>query len=144
VYEGGIRVPYIARWPGRIKAGSASEHISAFWDFLPTCCELIGVEPPVDIDGISMLPVLLGQPAEQKKHEYLYWELTGQQAIRMGKWKALHLKPGRKIELYDLDKDVGESHDLAQENPELVAKISEMFRTVRTESDVFPLPKAKS
>ena len=144
VYEGGIRVPYIARWPGRIKAGSTSEHVSAFWDFLPTCCELIGREPPADIDGISILPALLGQPARQKEHEYLYWELSGQQAIRMGKWKALRLRPDRKIELYDLDKDVGESHDLAQENLELLAKISEMFRTVRTESDVFPLPKAKS
>jgi len=144
VYEGGIRVPYIARWPGRIKAGSTSDHVSAFWDFLPTCCELIGAEPPADIDGISMLPTLLGQPQRQKKHECLYWELSGQQAIRMGKWKALRLKPDRKIELYDLDKDVSESHDLAQENPELLAKMSQMFETVRTESDVFPLAKAKS
>ncbi len=79
------------------------------------------------------------------KHEYLYWELNGQQAIRMGKWKALHLKPDRKIELYDLDKDVAESHDLAQENPDLVAKMDEMFKTARTESDIFPLrKKAKS
>ncbi len=144
VYEGGIRVPYIARWPGRIKAGSTSEHVSAFWDFMPTCCELIGIEPPADIDGISMLPTLLGQPARQKEHEYLYWELNGQQAIRMSKWKALRLKPDRKIELYDLEKDISESHDLAQENPELVAKMNEMLETVRTESDAFPLAKAKS
>jgi len=145
VYEGGFRVPYIARWPGRIKAGTKSDHISAFWDFLPTCCELIGVEPPPGIDGISMLPTLLGQPQRQKKHEYLYWELNGQQAIRMGKWKVLRLKPDAKIQLYDLEQDVAESHDLAQENPELVAKMDEMLKTVRTESDVFPLrKKAKS
>lgn len=144
VYEGGFRVPYIARWPGRIKPGGTSEHISAFWDFLPTCCELIGVEPPPDIDGISMLPTLLGQPQQQKKHEYLYWELNGQQAIRMGKWKALRPKPDAKIELYDLDADVGEAHDLAQENPKLVAKMDEMFAAVRTESDAFPLRKGKS
>jgi len=106
VYEGGIRVPYIARWPGRIKAAGTSNHISAFWDFLPTCCELTGKGPPQDIDGISMLPALLGRDQEQKKHEYMYWELRGQQAIRMGKWKALRLKPGRKIELYDLDSDI--------------------------------------
>ena len=144
VYEGGIRVPYIARWPKRIKAGTTSDHISAFWDLLPTCCELIGVEPPADIDGISMLPTLLGQPARQKKHEYMYWELSGQQAIRMGKWKALRLKPNAKVQLYDLETDIGESHDLAEEKPELLAKMSEMFKTVRTESDVFPLVKAKS
>jgi len=91
-----------------------------------------------------MLPTLLGQPTQQKEHEYLYWELNGQQAIRMGKWKALRLKPNAKVELYDLDADIGESHDLAQEKPDFVAKMSEMFKTVRTESDVFPLTKAKS
>ncbi|MBN2594056.1 MAG: hypothetical protein JXA81_11155, partial [Sedimentisphaerales bacterium] len=144
VYEGGIRVPYIARWPGRIKAGSTSNHISAFWDFLPTCCELIGVEPPQDVDGISMLPTLLGQDQRQKKHEYLYWELRGQQAIRMGNWKGLRLKPDRKTELYDLENDIAESKDLADENPEIVAKVAEIFRTGRTESEVFPLPKVKS
>jgi arylsulfatase A-like enzyme len=143
VYEGGIRVPFIARWPGQIKAGTTSTLISAFWDFLPTCCELIGVEPPPDIDGISMLPTLLGQPEQQKKHKYLYWELNGQQAIRMGKWKALRLKPDRKIQLYNLDKDIGESHDMAEENPELVAKMDEMFKIVRTESDVFPLRRKR-
>jgi arylsulfatase A len=144
VYEGGIRVPYIARWPGRIKAGSTNNHISALWDFLPTCCELIGVEPPEDIDGISMLPTLLGRDQDQRKHKYLYWELQGQQAIRMGKWKALRLKPGRNIELYDLDNDIAESKDLADEHPEIVAKMAEIFRTGRTESEVFPLLKAKS
>jgi len=144
VYEGGIRVPYIARWPGRIKAAGTSNHISAFWDFLPTCCELIGREPPRDIDGISMLPTLFGRNHDQRKHEYLYWELRGQQAIRMGKWKALRLKPGRKIELYDLDKDIAESKDLADEYPEVVAEMAKIFRTGRTESEVFPLPKAKS
>ncbi|MHC4325466.1 MAG: arylsulfatase, partial [Planctomycetota bacterium] len=143
VYEGGIRVPYIARWPGRIKAGSTSDHISAFWDFLPSCCELIGEDPPGDIDGVSMLPTLFGQNQRQKKHEYLYWELRGQQAIRMGKWKALRLKPGRKIQLYDLDTDIAESKDLADEHPEIVARMAGIFRSGRTESEVFPLPKAK-
>ena len=143
VYEGGIRVPYIARWPGKIKAASTNNHISAFWDFLPTCCELIGENPPQDIDGISMLPTLLGQDQRQKKHEYLYWELRGQQAIRMGKWKALRLKPGRKIELYDLDGDIAESKDSADEHPEIIAEMAEIFRTGRTESEVFPLPKVK-
>ena len=142
VYEGGIRVPYIARWPGRIKAGSTNNHISAFWDFFPTCCELIDEDPPQDIDGISMLPTLFGRDQHQQKHEYLYWELRGQQAIRMGKWKALRLKPGRKIELYDLDSDIAESKDLADEHPEIVAEMAELFKTGRTESEAFPLPKA--
>jgi arylsulfatase A len=142
VYEGGIRVPYIARWSGRIKAGSLNDHISAFWDFLPTCCELIGVEPPKDIDGISMLPTLLGQNQRQKEHKYLYWELRGQQAIRMGKWKSVRLKPNRKIELYDLENDIAESKDLADEHPEIIAELAELFKTGRTESEVFPLPKA--
>jgi len=144
IYEGGIRVPYVARWPGKIKAGSTNNHISAFWDFLPTCCELIGEEPPRDIDGISMLPTLLGRDQQQQKHEYLYWELRGQQAIRMGKWKAIRTRPGRKIQLYDLDSDIAESKDLADEHPEIIAKAAEIFRTGRTESQVFPLPKAKS
>jgi arylsulfatase A len=141
VYEGGIRVPYIARWPGRIKVGSTSDHISAFWDFLPTCCELIGAEPPVDIDGISMLPTFLGQSQKQKKHKYLYWELSGQQAIRMGKWKGLRLKPDRKIQLYNLDNDIGESNDVAGEYPDVVAEVAEIFSSGRTGSDVFPLSK---
>jgi arylsulfatase A len=144
VYEGGIRVPYIARWPGRITAAGTNNHISAFWDFLPTCCELIGEEPPQDIDGISMLPTLLGRHQQQKKHEYLYWELNGQQAIRMDKWKAIRIKPGRKIELYDLDSNIAESKNLADEHPEVVAKMAEIFRTGRTESEVFLLPEAKS
>ena len=144
VYEGGIRVPFIARWPGVIKADSTSDHVSAFWDFLPTCCELLGQEPPSDIDGISMLPTLLGQSEKQQIHEYLYWELNGQQAVRMGDWKAVRTKPNREIELYNLNKDIAEQRDLADEHPEIVAKIADIFKNGRTESDVFPLSKPKS
>jgi arylsulfatase len=143
VYEGGIRVPFIVRWPGKIKAGSTSEHICAFWDFLPTCCELIGVEAPDDIDGISILPTLLVQ-GNQKKHEYLYWELQGQQAVRMGRWKAIRPKPEQKIQLYDLDKDIGERNDVADANPKIVTKMTEIMKTGRTESEVFPMHKPKS
>ncbi|KPL25269.1 MAG: hypothetical protein AMJ75_01700 [Phycisphaerae bacterium SM1_79] len=144
VYEGGIRVPFIVRWPGKIKAGSTSEHICAFWDFLPTCCELIGVDAPGDIDGISILPTLLGRRGKQKKHEYLYWELRGQQGIRMGRWKAVRLKPNQKIQLYDLDKDIGEQNDVAGANPDIVTRMAEIMKTGRTESEVFPMPKPKS
>ena len=143
VYEGGIRVPFIARWPGKIKAGSTSNHVSAFWDFLPTCCELIGEDPPENTDGISMVPTLLGQPRKQREHEYLYWELRGQQAVRMGPWKAVRLKPDQEIQLYNLDKDLGEQNDVADENPDVIAKTEEILTTGRTKSDIFPLPKRK-
>ena len=143
VYEGGIRVPFIVRWPGRIKAGRISSHICAFWDFLPTCCRLIGVDAPGDIDGISMLPTLLGQRGKQKKHKYLYWELRGRQAVRMGRWKAVRLKPNQKIQLYDLNIDIGEKNDVADANPDIVTKMAEIMTTGRTESEVFPLPKPK-
>jgi len=144
VYEGGIRVPFIARWRGKIKAGSTSDHVSAFWDFLPTCCELIGGDAPADIDGISMVPALLGQSQKQKKHEHLYWELQGRQGVRMGPWKAVRLKPDKKIELYNLDRDLGERHDVADEHPDIVAKMADILETGRTKSDVFPLSKGKA
>jgi len=140
VYEGGIRVPFVARWPGRIKAGTTSDHVSAFWDFLPTCCELIGREPPKDIDGISMLPALLGREG-RRQHEYLYWELNGQQAIRVGDWKALRNKPWLDVELYNLAEDISEKDNLAKERPDLARRLTEMIDENRTDSDVFPLPK---
>ncbi|MHC4640051.1 MAG: arylsulfatase [Planctomycetota bacterium] len=144
VYEGGIRVPFIVRWPGRVKAGSTSEHICAFWDILPTCCEVIGVNAPTDIDGISILPTLLGQRRKQKKHKYLYWELRGRQGVRMGRWKAVRTNPNKKIQLYDLDKDIGEQNDVADANPKIAAKMAEIMRTGRTESEEFPMPKPKT
>ena len=143
VYEGGIRVPFIARWPGKIKQGATSEQISAFWDFLPTCAELIGADVPDDIDGISILPTLLGRPERQKRHKYLYWELAGQQAVRMGDWKAVRAGPNSKIELYNLKTDIGEQREVADRNPQLVKEIAEIFKTARTESDVFPFPRQK-
>ena len=140
VYEGGIRVPFIARWPGRIRAGSESDHVSAFWDFLPTCAELLGQNPPAGIDGISMLPTLLERPG-QKEHEHLYWELRGQQAVRMGDWKAVRLKPDRKIQLYNLRTDPGEQNDVADRNPEVLTRIERILTEGRTDSDVFPLQR---
>ena len=140
VWDGGIRVPFIARWPGRIKPGSESDHVAAFWDFLPTCAELLGEQPPADIDGTSILPTLLGRPG-QKKHESLYWELSGQQGVRLGDWKAVRLRPNQKIQLFDLKTDIGEKNDVADQHPEIVAKIREILTKGRTESEVFPLQK---
>jgi len=144
VWEGGIRVPFIARWPGRIQPGSESDHIAAFWDFLPTCAELVAEQAPKGIDGISLLPTLLGQPG-QKKHEYMYWELNGQQGVRWGDWKAVRLKPNQKIQLFDLKADIGENNDVADQHPDIVARMQDVLTKGRTESDVFPLqpPNAK-
>jgi arylsulfatase A len=144
LYEGGIRVPFIARWPGNIAPGTTSDHISAFWDILPTCCELAGVTAPENIDGISMLAALKGK--KQKTHEYLYWEFTeqgGKQAIRMGKWKAVRLNvlqdPAANIELYDLDQNLEETRNIAAEHPEIIRIMETLFESARTESEMFPL-----
>ena len=147
LYEGGIRVPMIARWPGRIKAGSYSDHPSAFWDFLPTCCELVGVEVPDGIDGISMVPALFAQSRRQKKHEVLYWEFHEQgkkQAVRMGNWKGIRLnvakKPDGPIELYNLKDDIGEKNNVAGQHPEIAAKITGYMKTSRTPSEHWKMP----
>ena len=147
LYEGGIRVPMIARWPGRIEAGVQSDHISAFWDFLPTCCDVAGIETPGGLDGISMLPTLIGQPAQQRSHPYLYWEFHEQgkrQAIRWGKWKGVRNRvaanPEGPIELYDLAQDVGEQNDVAAGHPEIVLKIEGLLAGARVPSEHWPFP----
>ncbi len=141
LYEGGIRVPTIARWPGRIKARSVSDHAGAFWDFLPTAAELAGVSPPPGLDGISFLPALLGKP--QRKHDYLYWEFHERgfsQAVRMGDWKAVRRTGlASPIELYDLTTDLGEQHDLAAEHPEIVQRAQGLLQSARIDSAEFPI-----
>jgi arylsulfatase A-like enzyme len=148
LYEGGIRVPMIARWPGKIAPGSTSDFAAAFYDVLPTLAELAGATPPANVDGLSFVPTLLGKP--QKPHEYLYWEFTekaGQQAVRMGDWKGVRRNvkkmPEGPIELYDLKTDPAESKDLAADHPDVVAKIAEIMRSGRTESKEFPLREIK-
>jgi arylsulfatase A-like enzyme len=144
LYEGGIRVPMIAYWPGTVAAGSESEHVSAFWDFFPTFAELTGSPRPPETDGISMLPTLTGK-GTQEKHDYLYWEFHekgGRQAVRRGKWKGVRYdvnKSGtdRPIELYDLSVDPGETTDLATTHPEVAAELSELMQTARTPSAIF-------
>jgi len=126
LYEGGIRTPFVARWPGRIAKGSVSAHRSAFWDMLATFAELGGARVTKETDGISMVPTLLGS-GKQKEHEYLYWEFGKFRAVRMGKWKAL--STGDKLSLYDLDKDIGETTDLAGDHPELVKRMKKIMET---------------
>lgn len=138
-YEGGVRVPMIARWPGRIPARTTTNHLSAFWDVMPTLSDLTGAACPEDTDGISFLPTLLGKNG-QKEHDYLYWEFYeqgGKRAARKGNWKAVQLnmdKGGNPIELYDLESDLGETTNLAAQHPELVSQFEKIFAKAHTPS----------
>ncbi|MBX3178678.1 MAG: arylsulfatase [Candidatus Hydrogenedentes bacterium] len=145
--EGGIRVPFVARWPGKIAAGGASDHVSAMWDLFPTFAELAGAAYDVKVDGISMVPALLGT-GDQPAHDYLYWEFVaygGQQALREGDWKALRLdirKNGKlETELYNLAEDPGETRNRAAEHPDIVARLEGLMREARTPSELFPFPE---
>lgn len=154
LYEGGIRVPMIARWHGAIEPGTVTDHLSAFWDVMPTIGEVAGTTPPEGTDGISFAPTLFGKPEQQEQHEYLYWEFPGyggQQAVRMGDWKAVRQGVLEKnnpdplaIELYNLAEDIGEQNDVADEHPELVAKFRKIMKEGRTPSDVTPMPPLDS
>lgn len=146
LYEGGVRVPMIVRYPNHIQAGTTSNHISAFWDIMPTLAELTKTEIPADedTDGISLLPTLLNK-GKQKEHEYLYWEFHeggGRLALRQGDWKMVVLnaksKDKEKVELYNLSNDLGETNNLAEGNPERTKAMYEKMKSLRIESDIFP------
>jgi len=141
VYEGGIRVPMVARWPGRIPAGTVSAHVSAFEDFMPTFAEMAGLERPAGVDGLSMLPALEGRAADQKPRDYLYWEFQGKQVARIGAWKGIRNAASGALELYDLARDIGEKSNVASAHPEIVARMERVMRTAHTESALFPLVK---
>ena len=139
LYEGGIRVPMIVRWPGTVPAGRTSAHPWAHWDMLPTFVDLAGGKAPSDIDGMSMARALRGEA--QPTHPYFYWEFHErgfQQAVRMGQWKAVRLKPGAPLELYDLEKDGREEHDVAAAHADIVEKIEAYLKTARTPSERWP------
>lgn len=145
LYEGGIRVPLIARWPGKIRNNSESDHISAFWDFLPTVCELVEIPTPEGIDGISYLPTLMKK--EQPEHEYLYWEFPEQGysvGLRKGKWKAVRRNmkevPDGPIELYDLERDLAEETNVASEYPEITKELTRLLAEAHSTSERFPMP----
>ena len=147
--EGGIRVPMLARWPGKIKAGGASNHASAHWDILPTVCELAGVKVEMPIDGISFVPTLLGDGA-QEEHEYLYWEFYergGKKAARWGDWKAIQTginqNPDAPIAIYNLAEDLREESDLSGKHPELVKRAREIFEDAHTPSPNWTFGKGK-
>ena len=139
VYEGGLRVPTIVSWKGKILSGSTNDHISAFYDWLPTLCDLGGAKAPKEIDGISFKNTLLGK--DQEQHEYLYWEFPsykGQQAVRMGKWKAVRkniFEGNLHLELYDLEKDPKELNDLSKTHPEVVKKMEAILKKEHTQAE---------
>lgn len=142
VFDGGIRVPMIARWPGHIPAGSESDLVSGFQDVLPTLVEVAGGEVPQQIDGISMLPTLTGHPENQPQHDVMYWELNNNQALRVGDWKLVRLTEGphqpTQTMLFNLADDVGEQENLAESHPEQLARMLKLVREVRTPSEIFP------
>lgn len=147
-YEGGIRIPFIVRWPGQIKAGSVSDHQFAFYDLMPTFCDLAGISGYPDafknpnlandyFDGISIYPTLMGQTDKQQKHDYLYWEFheTNMLGLRMGDWKMV--VQGGKCKLFDLANDVHEDHDVSARYPVVVEKMKNIIRSAHTESSLF-------
>ncbi len=142
LYEGGIRVPTLARWPGTAPAGAVSDHVGYFGDLLATAAELAGAQPPAGLDSISFAPTLRGEPAKQKRHDYLYWEFHERgfaQAVRMGDWKGVRLGTKKPVELYDLKADLGEERDVAARHPNIVAKIEAILKTARADSADWPV-----
>ncbi len=145
LYEGGVRVPTLVRWPGHVQQGSSSDYISGFEDWMPTFLDLIGKKnaAPCDIDGISIAPILLGK--SQPQRPFLYREFTGyggQQTIRVGDWKAVRqrLRKGKiNTELYNIAEDISEKNNVADQHPEIVARLEKLMAQQHVPSDVFPL-----
>ena len=135
-YEGGLRIPFVVRWPGRIRPGIVSDHLGYFPDVMPTLAELAGAEPPRNTDGISIAPTILGVDAAehgQEQHEYLYWEDSVSCAVRMGNWKAVKPKQSEVFELYDLGKDIEELNDVADLYPDILLKMEKYAKKSHTQ-----------
>lgn len=148
LYEGGIRVPMIAAWPKKIPAGTKSDLVSAHYDMVATLADVAGYEVPQDTDGISLLPTLLSEGG-QKEHEFMYWEFPsygGQVAVRMGNWKVVRQNlmndQAATLEVYDLEKDSTERHNVAGQHPEIVQKAAEIFDRERESPELehFKIP----
>ncbi|MFR9524522.1 MAG: arylsulfatase [Rikenellaceae bacterium] len=140
--DGGIRLPLIASWRGVIEEGRTSDHITAFWDFLPTMAQLTNAKAPANTDGISYLPTLLGK-GKQQQHDYLYWEHAGNVAVRMGDWKGIKMKKSKResgeLRLYNITEDIAELNDVAAKNPEIAAQIEAILESAHTYNATFPL-----
>ncbi len=140
MYEGGLRSPNIARWPGKIKAGVVSDQVWAFWDLMPTLAELTGEKPPSSTDGVSILPALLTGKTFQRPPIYFEFHERGfTQAARIGDWKAVRLGTKLPIELYDMKTDIGEAHDVSDQHPDIVKRFEEYLKTARIDSEIWPI-----
>jgi len=140
MYEGGLRSPSIARWPGKIKSGAVSEQVWAFWDLMPTLAELTGQKPPANTDGVSILPALLtGKTFERPPIYFEFHERGFTQAARIGDWKAVRLGTKLPIELYDMKTDAAEQHDVAAAHPDVVKRFEEYLKSARTDSEIWPI-----
>jgi len=141
LYEGGIRVPFIAWWPGKIAPGKTSTHVGYFGDVMSTLADLAGTTKPADLDSLSFLPALRGEP--QPKHDALYWEFheggTKQAVLLDQHWKGVRLRPGAPLEVYDLTKDPGEMNNLAASEPEIARRIEKLLATARSENPDWPI-----
>lgn len=142
MYEGGIRVPFVARWPGRIAPGTVSDHVAAAWDIMPTIAAMTGTQPRSKVDGLSVLPTLTGR-GTQEVHDHLYWENRRTQAVRMGDWKGvrthLHKNPSAPLALYDLATDPSERTNVASKHPDVARRIIDIMIEGRTPSQHFKL-----
>jgi arylsulfatase A-like enzyme len=144
LYEGGIRVPLIVKWPGKIKAGTVSNYTWASWDFLPTAAELSGTKAPEGIDGISALPIFMGETYERSNP--LYWEFITptkafRMAVRQGKWKGVVYNLREEMQLYDLETDPSEKTNLAAKYPDKVSELKKAIKETRTQSAYWPADK---
>jgi len=142
LYEGGIHVPFVAHWPGTIQSASSTNHISAFWDLLPTVCDVAGILPSIKTDGLSYLPTLTGKEKKQKEHDYLYWEFNEGhgpiQAILKDQWKLVKYY-GKNAELYNLDEDISEQKNIAGNYPDKTKQLERLMNSARTEHPEFPI-----
>lgn len=142
LYEGGIRVPFIARWPGHVRPGTVTDHAGFFGDLMATAAQLAGITPPKNTDSLSLAPILLGQRSRQKHHAYLYWEFHEKgfhQAVRWRDWKGIRLGTREPISLFNLHDDPGEFHNLANQHPRIVKRIQRIMGVARSNSPHWPI-----
>jgi arylsulfatase A-like enzyme len=143
--EGGIRVPFIARWPGRIKAGEVSNHVGYFGDLMATLAELTGAMPPPGLDSISLAPTLLGR-GTQPRHEYLYWEFyeggVSQAVLLEGRWKGIRAQPNAPVQVFDLERDAAEKTDVAAQQPAVRERVASIMRTAHVDNEHWKIPPA--